>query len=126
MTDKTPFDLDATLSALEQDERAVWPKVSQGLQARVLGDAAEVATMRARDVVPASRTTAAPGGFWWFGLFDAWSGATVAAVTLCLIVGVGVGYEAGPEVMAQAGLGDTRIAFAEDDGDALSPFEDVL
>ena len=126
MTDKTPFDLDATLSALEQDERAVWPKVSQGLQARVLGDAAEVATMRARDVVPASRTTAASGGFRWFGVLDAWSGATVAAVTLCLIVGVGVGYEAGPEVMAQAGLGDTRIALAEDDGDAFSPFEDVL
>ena len=121
MTDKTPFDLDAALAALEQDERAAWPKVSENLQMRVLGDAAE----RAGAVVPVKRARALSGGFRWFGLFDVWSGAAVAAVTLCLFVGVGVGYQAGPEAKAQAGLGDAEIAFAADDGE-FSPFEDVL
>ena len=125
MTDKTPFDLDAALAALEQDERAAWPKVSAGLQARVLGDAAEVAAERAGAVAPVMRVSAVSEGFRLFGLFDAWSGAAVAVVTLCLFVGVGVGYQAGPEVMAQAGLGDAEIAFAADDGE-FSPFEDVL
>ncbi|HUS53628.1 MAG TPA: hypothetical protein VMY41_06435 [Thermohalobaculum sp.] len=126
MTDKIPFDLDAALAALEQDERAVWPKVSEKLQMRVLGDAAEVAVARARTTAPVSRAPVRSGGFHWFGLSDVWSGAAIAAVTLCLFVGFGVGYEAGPELMAQAGLGDTAIAFAEDDGGGFSPFEDVL
>lgn len=127
MTDNTPFDLDAALAALEQQERAVWPKVSENLQMRALGDAAEVAAERARATVPLSRTPPAVSrGFRWFGLFDAWSGAAVAAVALCLFVGLGVGYEAGPEVMAQIGLGDTEIALAEDDGGGFFPFENIL
>jgi hypothetical protein len=126
MTDKTPFDLDVALAALQQDERAVRPKVSAGLQARVLGDAAEVAAERAGAVVPGMRAPTVSGGFRWFGLFDVWSGAAVAAVTLCLFVGVGVGYKSGPAVMARAGLGETEIIFAVDDGSGFSLFEDVL
>jgi hypothetical protein len=125
MTDKTPFDLDAALAALEQDQRAVWPKVSAGLRARVLGDAAEVAAERTGVLVPVSRSPVRWGGFRWFGRFDAWSGAAVAAVTLGLFVGLGIGYQAGPELMAQAGLMDAEIAFAADDS-GFSPFEDVL
>jgi len=126
MTDNTPFDLDAALAALKQDERAAWPKVSEKLQMRVLGDAAEVAVARAQSTAPVSRGPVRSGGFRWFGLSDVWSGAAIAAVMLCLIVGVGVGYEAGPELMAQAGLGDTAVALADDDGGGFSPFEDVL
>ncbi len=122
MTNKAPFDLDAARAALAIDERAARPAVSERLQARVLGDAATVA--------PPSRTLARsavrPGGFRLFGLFDAWTGAAVAAVTLCLAIGLGVGYQAGPEVLAQAGLGEVKIAVAAEEGDGLFLSEDVL
>ena len=125
MTDKAHFDLDAAFVALEQDERLAQPKVSEGLQARVLGDAAEVAAEGAGARMSAPKVAVRSGGFRWFGLFDAWSGAAVAAVTLCLFVGVGVGYESGAEVMTRAGLDDTAIAFAADD-DGFAPLEDIL
>jgi hypothetical protein len=61
-----------------------------------------------------------------FGLFDAWSGAAVAAVALCLAIGLGVGYQAGPEVLEQAGLGEVKIAAAAEEGGELFLSEDVL
>ena len=122
MTDKAPFDLDAALSALAIDEQAARPAVSESLQARVLGDAARVA--------PPSRTLARravrSGGLRLFGLFDVWTGAAVAAVTLCLAIGLGVGYRAGPEVMGRAGLGQAKIAVAAEEGGGLFLSEDVL
>jgi hypothetical protein len=131
MTDKAPFDLDAALAALEQGERAARPAVSESLQARVLGDAAEVVAARAGARVPAprnpvQRTTARSGGFRLFGLFDAWSGAAVAAVGLCLAIGFGVGYGAGPELLARAGLGNVEVAVASEESDGLFLSEDVL
>ncbi len=138
MTDKAPFDLDAALAALAIDERAARPAVSESLQARVLGDVAEIAAGRAGAVAAKSRTparTLAPttarttersGGFRLFGLFDAWTGAAVAAVTLCLAIGLGVGYGAGPEVMARAGLGDVKIAVAAEESGGLFMAEDML
>jgi hypothetical protein len=130
MTDKAPFDLDAALAALAIDERAARPAVSESLQARVLGDAAEVAATGAaqsRTLAPTLAPSAVrSGGFRLFGLFDAWSGAAVAAVVLCLAIGLGVGYRAGPEVMAQAGLGDVKVAVAAEEGDGLFLSEDVL
>ena len=53
-------------------------------------------------------------------------GGAVAAVAICLVVGLGVGYVAGPEVLAQAGLNDAELAFAADDGDGNFLSEDVL
>lgn len=126
MTDKAPFDLDLAFATLTQDEQAALPKISDSLRMRVLGDAAEVAAERRHLTVPELRNPAISGGFRWFGLFDAWSGAAIAAVTLCLFVGAGVGFEAGPQLMAQVGLGDINIASAEDDSAGFSPFEDVL
>jgi hypothetical protein len=126
MTDKTPFDLDAALAALKHDERAAWPRVSESLQMRVLGDAAEVAAERTGATVPVSRTLVRSGAFHWFGLFDAWSGAAVATVMLCLLVGIGVGYEAGPEMMARAGLDDTELAAVAYDIDGFMLFDDVM
>ncbi len=142
MTDKAPFDLDAALAALAIDERAARPAVSERLQARVLGDVAEVAAeragavaakprtlarTRARTLAPApARTTERSGGFRLFGLFDAWSGAAVVAVALCLAIGLGVGYRAGPEVLAQAGLGVVKIGVAAEEGGGLFLSEDVL
>ena len=126
MTDKAPFDLDAALAALAIDERAARPAVSESLQARVLGDAAEVAAEVAGAMARPPRIPARSGGFRLFGLFDAWSGAAVAAVALCLAIGLGVGYGAGPEVMARAGLGDVKIAVAAEESGGLFMAEDML
>jgi len=145
MTDKAPFDLDAALAALAADERAARPTVTENLQVRVLGDAAMVAAERAEAAAQQrnaaqkrvqdrvqnlaqerARNRAQSGGFRWFGLFDVWSGGAVAAVAICLVVGLGVGYVAGPEVLAQAGLNDAELAFAADDGDGNFLSEDVL
>ncbi len=126
MTDKAPFDLDAALAALAIDERTAGPAVSESLQARVLGDAAMVAA-RSRTLAPTlARTSARAGGFRLFGLFDAWTGAAVGAVGLCLAIGLGGGYRAGPEVLAQAGLGEVKIAVAAEEGGGLFLSEDVL
>ena len=126
MTHKAAFDLDAALAALAIDERAARPAVSESLQARVLGDAAEVAAESAGEMARPPRSRALSGGFRWSGLFDAWSGAAVATAALCLAIGLGVGYRAGPEVLAQAGLGDVQIATATEEGDGLFMAEDVL
>ena len=126
MTDKAPFDLDAALAALAIDERAARPAVSESLQARVLGDAAEVAAGNADAVAQRPPGPVRSGGFRLFGLFDAWTGAAVAAVALCLAIGLGVGYRAGPEVLAHAGLGDVKVAVLAEEGDGFFLSEDVL
>ena len=126
MTDKAPFDLDAALAALAIDERAARPAVSESLQARVLGDAAEVAADSVGALEQPQRSPARSGGFRLFGLFDAWAGVAVTAVALCLAIGLGVGYLAGPEVLAQAGLGEGKIAITAEEGDGLFLSEDVL
>ncbi len=126
MTDRVRFDLDAALAALAVDERAAQPAVSGSLQARVLGDAGEVAAERAGAVAEPPRSPMPRGRFWLSGLFDAWTGAAAAAVTLCLVIGLGVGYRAGPEVLAQAGLGDVLLAAATEEGEGLFMAEDVL
>jgi len=127
MNDKAPFDFDAAMAALKIDERAARPVISERLLARVLGDAAEVASAVAP---PAPRPVAGrperSGGFRLFGLFDAWSGAAFATLALCLGIGLGIGYGAGPELMAQAGLGDVEVALAAEESDGLFPSEDVL
>ena len=134
MTDKLGtekrFDLDAAFAALEGDERVARPVPTQRLVARVLADAAEVAAgFGAETAAPRARPAAAPqranGWLHWFGFSDAWAGATVAAVVLCLAVGVGVGYQAGPEMLAEVGLGEIDVLLADaDDGDFGA--EDVL
>ncbi len=126
MIDKAPFDLDAALAALAADERAARPVVSESLQARVLGDAAEVAAESAGAMAQPPQSPARAGGFRLFGLFDAWSGAAVVAVALCLAIGLGVGYRAGPEVLARAGLGEVKTAVAAEEGDGLFLSEGML
>ena len=126
MTDKAPFDLDAALAALAADERAARPVVSESLRARVFGDVAEIAAERADAMAAPLQSPARSGGFRLFGLFDAWSGAAVAAVVLCLAIGLGIGYRAGPAVLAQAGLGEVKIAVAAEESGGLFVSEDVL
>ena len=135
MTDKTHFDLDAALAALATDEKAARPAVSGELQVRVLGDAAEIAAGIAAERAGATaswqntsspRKSAQSGGFRLFGLFDAWSGAAAAAVMLCLAGGLGLGYESGPELMAQAGLADVGISVMAENGDGAFLSEDNL
>ena len=130
MTDKIAFDLDAAFAALERDERAARPRPSEALLARVLADAAEVAA--SAPSAPAAARAERPGGRGWlrvFGFADAWAGAAVAAVMLFLVAGFGLGYEAGPDLLAGTGLapafggGDVLVADAGDGlfgpGDAL-------
>jgi hypothetical protein len=135
MTDKSPFDLDAALAALAIDEKAAHPKVSEGLQARVLGDAAQVAAQMAAgrtnamappQSVPVPRKSARADGFRLFGLFDIWSGAAVATIALCLIGGLGLGYQAGPELLAQVGLGGVEVSIVAQESDGFFLSEDVL
>ena len=135
MTDKAPFDLDAALAALAIEEQAARPTVSEGLQARVLGDAAQVAAERASamaspkmipKMIPPAQKPARSGGFRLFGLFDVWSGAAIAAVVLCLVGGLGLGYQAGPELLAQAGLDGAEFSIAAEKSDGAFLSEDIL
>ena len=139
MTDKIHFDLDAALVALATDEKAARPAVSGELQARVLGDAAEIGAEISAGIAAeragataswqntlSPRKSAQSGGFRLFGLFDAWSGAAAAAVMLCLAGGLGLGYESGPELMAQAGLADAGISVMAENGDGAFLSEDIL
>jgi hypothetical protein len=126
MTEKARFDLDAALAALGREEEAARPAVSQSLQARVLGDAAAVAAGRlAAPAGPAGPAVPAPRRRRFLGLFDAWSGAAVAAFVLCLAIGFGVGYEAGSGMIWSGDLDGAELAQAPDDGDVLL-WEDVL
>ena len=131
MTDKAPFDLDAALSALSRDERLARPAVSGRLLARVLADAATVSADRLAMATPVAELVpqyaGRSGGFRLFGLFDAWAAAAVAAVVLCLFAGIGVGYQSGPDILVETGLGSVEIALAGDAGDAdMFSGEDVL
>ena len=127
MTDKAPMDFDAALAALKMDEKSARPVVSERLLARVLTDAAEVASSTASPASnPTPRKPEQSGGFRLFGLFDAWSGGAVAALALCLGIGLGIGYGTGPDLMAQAGLKDIEVAVAAEDSDGLFLSEDVL
>jgi hypothetical protein len=125
MTDKVLFDLDAAFAALERDERAARPAPSGDLVARVLGDAAAVAAENRP--APARSRAAASGGGWarLFGFADAWGVAAVATVLVFLVLGIGVGYEAGPGMLAGAGFGNPDVLIAEAD-DGLFSFEDAL
>lgn len=129
MTDKAPFNPDAALAALARAERAARPRVSERLQARVLADAAEIsAEARARQPAAGARRPAAAGRGWLGGRLpglDGWAGAGIAAAILCLAIGLGVGYEAGDQVLAGAGFEDTRLAQAAED-EAFLMAEDVL
>jgi hypothetical protein len=129
MTDRIRFKLDAAFAALERDERVARPAPSAALTARVLGDAAEVAAGLAATgaPTPARVNNARSDGGWlrFFGFADAWAGAAAAAVLLFLVLGFGVGYEAGPEVMAEAGFGDQETTLA-DAGDGLFASGDAI
>jgi len=126
MSNEFRFDLDTALAALERDERAARPVPSGDLTARVLADAAAVAAERRPAPIRRPRA-AATGGGWLrlFGFADAWAGAAVAAVLLFLVLGFGVGYEAGPDMLAGVGFGGGDVLLA-DAGDGLFPSEDAL
>lgn len=130
MTEKSPFDLDRALDALAARMREVGPRPNDRLRARVLEDAARVTAERKAQGAAGAATAAAPRAgsvrSWLSGFADAWSGAAVAAVLLGLIAGLGVGYEAGAELMAEAGFGEPVIASVARDGDGLFIPEDVL
>ena len=130
--------LEARLDALVRAERAAWPEVPDGLRARVLADAAEVAaglaTERPRETPrrePAERPRRAGSGQRGFlgrlrGV-DLWVGAAVTAALVCLAVGLGVGYQAGDAVLAGTGLSGEKVQLARaEEGDAGFLGEDVL
>jgi hypothetical protein len=136
MSDRLPFDLDAGLAELAEAARRSAPEVPDRLRARVLADAAEISTLRmaAPGAARAQRARelrrARPGarrtGWRLFGVLDAWGAAAVGVVALCLVIGLGVGYEAGDEVLAGIGIAPVDVALAGDptSGDLL--LEDVL
>ena len=124
MTEKHQFDLEAALEALVRAERAVRPQVSERLRARVLADAAEVSAARPAE----EKGRRARGGRDWIGWvrgLDLWAGAAVAAAILFLVIGLGVGYEAGDRVLVEAGFQELEVAQAQED-EAMFLAEDVL
>ncbi len=136
MTDKVPFDLDAELAALADASRQAAPEVSVRLRARVLSDASDMTALRmaapgaaraqrARELRRAQPGARRTGGR-VLGLFDAWGAAAVAAVAACLVIGLGVGYQAGDEVLAEVGLAPVDLAQAGDVGNGDLLLEDVL
>jgi hypothetical protein len=124
--------LDRALDALARAERAAWPEVSAGLRARVLADAAETAA--AEVAAPAAPTRQRPrrAGGGRPGLIgrlrglDLWAGAAVTAALICLAIGLGIGYQAGDAVLAEAGLGESVQVAQAGEGDAVFLGEDVL
>ena len=86
---------DAALQTLAREAALATPRPTPDLIARVLADASE---MRAPVAAAASGPTApvrdqAPG---FFDLLFGWTGGAVAAMALCLSVGVSVGMEIDP------------------------------
>lgn len=128
MTDKSPMDIDTALTGIGQRLRADAPPVSDRLRARVLADAGEVAAAQqaARAAAHPSKRAESARRRAWFGFMDAWVGAAAAVVVLFLVAGIGVGYQAGDMIMAEAGFGETTIASSARDGDGLFIPEDVL
>ncbi len=126
MTDKSPFDIEAGLTELGRQLRAQAPKVSDRLRMTVLADAGEIAAARNAARPVATAPTPRTGRRGWFGFMDAWVGAAAAVVILFLVAGIGLGYQAGDMIMAEAGFGETTIASAARDGDGLFIPEDVL
>jgi len=135
MAEKAQFDLEAELAALAAAAHRAAPDVSDALRARMLGDAAEVATRRAAAPGAARAQRArqlrrepvlAGARRRLFGLFDAWGAAAVGAVAACLMIGVGVGYSAGDEVLAEVGFAQVDVAKAGGGDDGYVLLEDVL
>jgi len=131
--DPEGFDLDAELAALAEAGRRAAPEVSDALRARVLADASDIAALRAAAPGAARaqrarqlRRTRGEPRFRLFGLLDAWGKAAVAAAAVCFVIGLGVGYGAGDQVLAEAGFASVDLARAGGNDESYLLLEDVL
>lgn len=115
---------DGALEALAQEALGVTPRPGPDLIARVLADAAQVASDAPAPDTPvlAPAPNASQGGF--FDMLFGWTGGAVAAMALCLSVGVSVGMEIDAEnlpIVSEADDGDIMISA---EGDLLP--EEIL
>lgn len=127
--------LERALDALARSERAAWPEVSTGLRARVLADAARAAAEVAGPAGAPAQTSrqrprraggGRPGLIDRLRGLDLWAGAAVTAALICLAIGLGIGYQAGDAVLAEAGLGESVQVAQAGESDAVFLGEDVL
>ena len=111
--------VDQALAELARESTAKAPRPGPDLMARVLADAASVAP---RHKAPAMATTAARPRTLADVLFG-WTGGAVAALSLCLSMGVAIGMEMPPEQMPM--MGDDTVEMAEVDPMGILP-EDFI
>lgn len=107
------------LDALASEVNARAPRPGADLMARVLADAAAVAPVAADTRI--EMRPARPRGI--MDVLFGWTGGTVAALSLCLTMGVAVGMEIAPEDMPL--MGGETIEVAEVDPMGIVP-EDFL
>lgn len=103
--------LDAALARLARIEAAAAPRASEALMAKILADAADTAAA----AVPAAAPLRAPAGAvrrrW------GWIGGAIAAMTMSLTLGMGVGYAGAAPEEVISGL--TGSVPAQERGDAF-------
>lgn len=113
MVDQMEKTMDRALDALAHEVAAATPRPGADLMARVLADAAQVAPPR-----PAPSVTLAPARPRTLGeILFGWTGGAVAALSLCLSMGVAIGTEIEPGQMplmgnVEDGMNETaQVAF---------------
>ncbi|MFK7943318.1 MAG: hypothetical protein AB8B85_10460 [Paracoccaceae bacterium] len=110
--------VDQALADLAREVEAKTPRPSADLMARVLSDAASVAPARTdqtMDMMDARPRTLAD-------ILFGWTGGAVAALTLCMTMGVAIGMEISEDQMPM--MGDT-VEIAEADPLGILP-EDFI
>lgn len=99
MTNEAETKLDKVLEELARDVREATPRPSTDLVARVLADAAAITSAsRSAERRMASATAATPK-MQLSGLLFGWASGAVAAMTLALIIGMGVGLQIDPDTL---------------------------
>ena len=93
MVEKMDKALDDALSGLAREMRGAAPLPGPDLTARVLADAAAVAAERAPAVAPARAMQAPPVRRGVFDTLFGWTSGAVAAIAVCMSVGIAVGME---------------------------------
>lgn len=104
--------LDAALARLARIEAAAAPRASEALMAKILADAADTAAAAVPAGVPAARAPVGAVRRRW-----GWVGGAIAAMTMSLTLGMGVGYAGAAPDEVISGL--TGGVPAQERGDAF-------
>ena len=101
--------LDTALDELAREARAATPLPGPDLTARVLSDAAMVSSERAPRTVGAKASQALPVQRGIFEILFGWTSGAIAAVTVCMSVGIAVGMEIDASDLPMMGSGEIEM-----------------